>query len=263
VSFCVRVAAVALLATAAAAAQTAGADEPTANPARPTVATPATLTPVGYVQFETGVLFAADSPALDKQLSLNQVTKLAVHPRLEFFVGSEPWANTSVGGGYRSDDGDVSVGVQGVVLRGDGARPTVALSYAKRVHTGSAADIDIGSFSQSALLLVSGDVWGFHYDTNAIATEQTDARVRRGQFGQTLSVSRGFGKWTLGGELWHFTQPLLRGNAVGNLYDVSYTVKPYLVVDAGFNHGFTSTSTQSEGFAGFTYVLPRRLWRKR
>jgi len=28
--------------------------EPTANPGRPTIATPATLTPVGYIQFETG-----------------------------------------------------------------------------------------------------------------------------------------------------------------------------------------------------------------
>jgi hypothetical protein len=36
-----------------------------------------------------------------------------------------------------------------------------------------------------------------------------------------------------------------------------------LVIDAGFDHGFTSTSTDWEGFAGFTYLLPHRLWRQR
>jgi hypothetical protein len=33
---------------------------PDANPARPTVSTPATLTPVGYLQFENGVLYAIE-----------------------------------------------------------------------------------------------------------------------------------------------------------------------------------------------------------
>src|SRR5258708_20847100 len=37
-------------------------DEPVANPGRPTVSTPATLTPVGYLQFETGFLGATHSP---------------------------------------------------------------------------------------------------------------------------------------------------------------------------------------------------------
>lgn len=254
--------AVFILTSIAAAAQKA-ADVPEANPARPTVATPATLPPTGYLQFETGVLIAADSPSFDQQYSLNQVTKLAVTDRLEIFVNSEPWASTSAGDGYRSDDGDVAVGLQGVVLQGEKNRPAVALSYAGRVHAGSAADIDIGSFEHEATVLVSGDVKNFHYDANALFAEQTDRGVRRGQFGQTLSVSRNIAKWVVSGELWHFTQPFLRGNAVGNLYAVSYAVRPNLVVDAGFNHGLTSTSTQWEGFAGFTYLLPHRLWPKR
>ena len=32
-----------------------------------------------------------------------------------------------------------------------------------------------------------------------------------------------------------------------------------LVLDGGFNHGLTSTSTQWEVFAGFTYLLPHKL----
>jgi hypothetical protein len=45
------------------------------------------------------------------------------------------------------------------------------------------------------------------------------------------------------------------------LWAVSYPIRKNLVVDAGFDHGLTSSSTQWEGFAGFTYLLPHRLWR--
>jgi hypothetical protein len=84
--------------------------------------------------------------------------------------------------------------------------------------------------------------------------------VRRAQFGQSLSISHPLAeKFTLSGEIWQFTQPLLRGHAIGNLWAVSYAARKTLVFDAGFNRGLTSTSTRWEAFAGFTYLLPRRL----
>jgi len=43
---------------------------------------------------------------------------------------------------------------------------------------------------------------------------------------------------------------------VGNLWAASYPVRKNLVVDVGFEHGLTSTSTQWEVFGGFTYLLP-------
>src|SRR5205823_6713431 len=65
-------------------------DAPIANPGRPTVATPATLTPVGYVQFETGVLHAWTSPEFSSQTSINEVVKFSVTRRIEFLAGFEP-----------------------------------------------------------------------------------------------------------------------------------------------------------------------------
>jgi len=65
-------------------------DEPAANPARPTVSNPATLTPVGYLQFETGFLSASDSPEFSTRHEWNEVIKLAVSHRLEFVESSEP-----------------------------------------------------------------------------------------------------------------------------------------------------------------------------
>jgi hypothetical protein len=234
---------------------------PEANPARPTVATPATLTPVGYLQFENGVLYATGSPDFSSRLGVNQVTKLTVHPRLEFLVQSEPLVHTGLGPLRQFNPGDVLVGAQAVVVPGKDKRPTISLSYLKHIYAGSAPDIDIGTPEHSLLLLISDDLAGFHFDINGMFNEQKEDRVGRAQFGQTISISHSLKKFTIAAELWHFTQPFLPGNAVGNLWAISYPVRPNLVVDAGFNRGLTSTSTLWEGFAGVTYLLPHRLWK--
>lgn len=243
------------------AAQSVAPSAPAANPARPTVATPATLTPVGYLQFENGIQYALDSTEFSSRLGVNQVTKLTVHPRLQLILQSEPFVGSTTAGQRSWQAGGVSALVQGVLLPGHGTRPTVSVSYSRSIYSGPAPDIDIGSANQSALILVSDDLFGFHLDANGIFNEQVGGIVRRAQFGQTLSLSHPLVKnFTLAGEIWHFTQPLLRGNTVGNLWAVSYAARPNLVFDAGFNHGFSATSTRWEAFFGFTYLLPHRLW---
>jgi hypothetical protein len=257
-------ASLALLLVPCAQAQDAAEEIPECNPARPTVSTPATLTPVGYLQFENGTIYAADSAEFGRRFGVNQVTKLAVHSRLQLMALSEPLTrSTGTGGSDGYDPGGFLAGFQVVLVPGEGARPTISASYIRQFYGGTATDFDIGSADNSLILLVSTDLGGFHFDINGMANEQVDGTVRRAQFGQTLSVSHPVGKVTIGGELWHFSQPLSQGNAVGNLWAVSYGLRKNLVIDAGFDHGFTGTSTQWEGFAGFTYLLPHRLWRAR
>ena len=242
-------------------AQSAIVDEPEANPGRPTVSTPATLTPVGYLQFETGFVPAYDSPEFSSRYGLDEVIKLSVAPRLEFLAVSEPIAHFTTGGISANRVADIFLGAQGVVYHGEGVKPTLALSYFHRAYDGGAPEFDYGSPTNSFLILASADVKGFHYDANSFFTELEQAPVRRGQFGQSLTISHPFAKrFTLSGEIWHFTQPFLRSNAVGNLWAVSYTARKNLVLDTGFNHGLTGTSTHWEAFVGFTYLLPHRLW---
>ena len=241
-------------------AASTAADDPVANPGRPTVSTPATLTPVGYFQFETGVLAAWNSPKVSSQESLNEVIKFSVSGWIELLASTEPFAHSSAVGQPANGTGDVDLGIQGIIHHGEGANPTIAMSYFGRVYSGDAPDLDIGSFQNSALLLVSADVKGFHYDTNYIFNEVVNGAVRRAQFGQTLSVSHSVGKkFGISGEIWHFTQPFLRSNTVGNLWAVNYNARKNLVLDCGFNRGLTSTSTRWEAFAGFTYLLPHRV----
>lgn len=236
-------------------------EEVTANPGRPTVSTPATLTPVGYFQFETGILGAQHSGEFADRTGINEVMKFSATKRLEFLVESEPVVFSDLGATRSTDPGGVSLGAQAVLLPGTERRPTLSVSYFHSVYGGTAPDLDIGSSTNSALFLLSTDIKKWHIDTNYIFNEQVDASVRRAQFGQTLSLAHGIkGKLAWTGELWHFTQPFQRGNAVGVLNAAEYSVTPKLVLDLGFNYGLTSTSTRWEFFTGFTYLLPKKLW---
>jgi hypothetical protein len=244
-----------------AAVQTAAPVDPDANPGRPTVSTPATLTPVGYLQFETGALATNHSPEFTSRYSVDEVIKLSVSPRLELQASGEPITHFTADGNTENKVADVFLGAQAEILPGEGSRPTIAASYSHRVYDGGAPELDFGSPTNSFLLLASADVKGFHYDANAIFTELVQEPARRAQFGQTLSISHPLaGKFAVSGEIWHFSQPYLRGHALGNLWAVGYTSRKTLVFDAGFNRGLTGTSTRWEAFVGFTYLLPHRLF---
>ncbi len=235
-----------------------------ANPGRPTVSTPATLTPLGYLQFETGVLGATHSPEFSSQLNMNEVLKLTVAPRLELILSSEPVAHYRASGTPSNGTGGEVLGVQGVLLTAQGAKPTLAASYFRQIYGGGVPDLDIGSPLQSFLILASADVKGFHYDANFLADEMVQGGVRRAEFGQTLSISHLVGKrFSISGELWHFNQPFLHGHAAGSLWAIGYAPRSNLVFDAGFDRGLTSTSTRWQAFVGFTYLLPHRLWRQK
>ncbi len=290
------------VATSGAQSQTAPPSEPpAANPGRPTLTSPATLAPIGYLQFEQGYLGSLTSPETASQYGVNQVTKLTVQRRLLLQVLSQPFAQSRAVENSDStrDAGDLLLGAQIVLYTPDTSQvkisaeeghstaprksllPTVSLGYIGRVHAGTAPDIDLGAFSKSLILLLSGDLGGFHYDSNYQFNQQNGPSedgshdVRRAQCGQTLAVNHAlFGpKLQLAVELYHLSQPLLyvehdgrpagRANLVDVLVSPSYVLEPNLVLDAGFARGLTATSTKWQSFVGFTYLLPHRLWKTR
>jgi hypothetical protein len=241
-------------------AQPPAADLPAANPGRPTVAAPATLTPAGYFQFETGYLGAWHSPQFSSQSSFNEAVKISVSRWIELVALWEPFAHSNADSQASNNPGGMALGLQGVIHHGDGARPTISVDYLRQVYGGSAPDLDIGSPSHSVVFLASADVKGFHYDANFMVNEVNQDNVGRAQFGQALSVSHELaGRLGLTGEIWHLTQPFLQSNAVGILWAINYNAKRNLVFDAGFNRGLTSTSTGWVVFAGFTYLLPHKI----
>jgi hypothetical protein len=246
--------------TRAATAQTPP-DEPAANPGRPSVSTPATLTPVGYLQLENGILNAFHSGEFETRIGLNQVTKLTIHPRVQLTMSAEPvvWSHDA-GQPFEVHAGGVLVGGQVVLRDGEGASPTLAANFLASVYSGGSPDLDLGPANQSVVFLFSNDMGGFHVDANFIVNDE-HKNGYRAQHAETLSISHPIGPIGLTGEIWRYSQPLIPGTAVGTLWAVSYAPSKILVLDAGFDRGLTDTSTRWEVFAGFTYLVPHKLWR--
>src|SRR5437868_15399412 len=93
-----------------------------------------------------------------------------------------------------NERGEVFLGFQGILYHGEGARPTVAVSYFRRIYDGGVPEFDFGSPRNSVILLASADVKGFHYDANAMFNEVIEGTVHRGQFGQSLTISHPVGR---------------------------------------------------------------------
>src|SRR5260370_31229715 len=100
-------------------------EAPEANPGRPTVSTPATLTPAGYLQFETGLSAANHSPEFSSRFAPSEVLKFSVHPRLEFLASSEPVVHYRVAGQSANGVAEVFLAAQAVLIQGEDAKPTV------------------------------------------------------------------------------------------------------------------------------------------
>ena len=106
-------------------AQSQNEEQPEANPGRPTVSTPATLTQVGYLQFESGFTGAGDSPEFSSRYGFNEVMKLSVTRRVELLASAEPAAHFTAVGTTTNRLADVFLGAQGVLYQGEGAKPTL------------------------------------------------------------------------------------------------------------------------------------------
>jgi hypothetical protein len=209
------------------------------------------------------VLGAEKSGEFSNRTGIQTVLKLSITRRIELIAQTEPLVLSDLGLRTDREPGEIFAGFQAVIHKGEGSNPTVSVSYFRRLYGSPAPELDIGTNRQSVLLLASFDVRRFHVDTNAVVTEQISdqAAVHRAQFGQTLSVSHPLhGQLGLSGELWHFSQPLSKSNAMGFLLAPSYAVNRLLVLDGGINRGLTGSSTRWEGFVGLTYLFPKRLW---
>ena len=83
-----------------------------ANPGRPAMATSALLTPVGYAQFESGLLYAADSAGFSNRSAEEETMRVTVSPFLQFIVAAEPIAHTSTAQEDLNQRGDATAGLQ-------------------------------------------------------------------------------------------------------------------------------------------------------
>lgn len=146
-------------------------ETPEANHGRPAVSIPATLTPVGYLQFENGRFYAETSPEFHNAIWINQVIKFMVASHLQLLVHRRhllmqvelpAMLSQAVSQARSSPDFRQSY------CLGRGHKPAVSLSYIRRLYASPAPEIYIGTFRNSTLTLLSNVVGGFHFDINGI-----------------------------------------------------------------------------------------------
>jgi len=238
----------------------AAAPEIVANPGRPALATSALLTPIGYLQVETGYLYAANSAGFSNRNAEEETMRVTLSPRTQLIVSSEAIASSIVSQHESTERGDTTGGIQVVLRPSEGMKPTISVSYLHLLWGGYATNLDIGGFANSVLIMASSDFGHFHVDANGFLSE-TEGPIRRAQFGQAVALTHPVtAKLSATAELRHFTEPLTGGEGLSVMWAGGYALRPNLVFDTGLIRGFLNDSTRWELASGVTYVLPHRLW---
>lgn len=119
-----------------------------------------------------------DSPEFSKRLGINQVTKLSINERIEVLALFEPFTHSTGAAESGNRPGEVFAGMQVVILPGNDERPTISGQYLRRLYASPAPELDLGTFVQSATILLSDDLGGFHFDVNGLFMEQQDEKTK-------------------------------------------------------------------------------------
>jgi hypothetical protein len=221
-----------------------------ATPNRPTVTNTAETTQFGVLEIEFGISAAA------RQQSLQGLLKFGLLRDVELDWAGNPWQHDAfvhyVG---VSDD---TPGVRWRFLHQAKRQPTLTVEYAAKLPTSGRVE-GSGEVDHTVTLLASKDFpKGFHVDANL-----GYAWLGRpgGGFGHnwlptgTLAYSLNH-KWQLAMELSGAT----RANAITpavrqNLWAVSYTVRPRLVLDSAVQFRLAGNVPRVVYLGGFTYSI--------
>jgi len=235
------------------------ADSIVANPNRPTIANPADITQYGVLELEYGwdrVWPEADA----HQNSVGGLLKLGLLCDVELRWNTTSYVRQTNSSGSVSGIGDNWIGPQIRIYRQTRRVPTIAFGYAVKIPSANSQNgLGSGQVDHALTLLASKDIAGFHFDFNATHfwIGQTGSRG----FAQNDQLNLAFshkihGKLQFTGELYGDTQlDASNPGFASSLWALTYTITPRLVIDGGFEAGFTSGGPHRHAFVGATYSI--------
>jgi hypothetical protein len=237
------------------------ADSISANPNRPTVANPADITQYGVLELEYG---------WDRVWPVKGVTQTSASGLLKFAVLCDVevrWNTTSFvtqtdASGTHTTFGDNWLGPQIRFYKQTKHAPSLAFSYAVKIPSASTEDgLGSGRVDHSFTFLASKDVAKIHFDFNAseFLIGRTDATGFDKNAEFNLAFSHAIhGPLQFTGEFYGDT-PLnaTTSGVASSLWALTYTVRPRLVIDGGFEVGLTSGGPHRHLFFGVTYAIAR------
>ena len=242
------------------------ADHIAANPNRPTVSTPANVTQYGVLELEYG--FDRYWPEGDATVnSASGLLKFGLLCDVEFRWNTTSFISLTGPSGTTRTFGDNWLGTQIRFHRQVKLLPTLAANYAFKIPSASTeAGLGSGHVDHAFELLATEKLGQFNMDFNF--TEFLIGRPAAGfETNQQFSADCSHPVWRalqFTGEFWGQTS--LNAATPGfasSLWALSYTVRPRLVIDGGFEAGLTSGGPHRHLFVGATYAITNLYQRRR
>lgn len=231
-----------------------------ANPNRPTVANPADITQYGVLEVEYGYNHVAAQHE-ERDNNLVGLLKFAATCNFEIRWNSNTLLRQTIGGTTQTGFGDHSFGFQYRFAHQKKTVPSMAIAYALEFPTASVAKgLGTGKYDHQMQFLASKDFGGSHFDFNTSyfffgrrAAGGTDQNAEMNlTFSHTLHKKLAFQAEFYGDYRFNNGAPAY----ADGLWALTYTVKPRLVLDAGIDHGLTSTAPfRKTYFVGVTYSI--------
>jgi len=245
------------------------ADSIVANPNRPTVANPADITQYGLLELEYG-WDRIWPQAGTHQTSTGGLLKFGLLCDVELRWTMTSFLSQTSGGVTQTGTGDNWLGPQIRIHKQTRRVPTLSFGYAVKIPSASAEEgLGTGRVDHSFTFLISKDIFHVHFDFNA--TQFWIGRQNASGFDRNDQLNLAFafpihGHLQFTGEFYGDTE--LNESAPGfasSLWALTYTVRPRLVIDGGFEAGLTSGGPHRHAFAGMTYSIANLYpgWRHR
>ena len=229
------------------------------NPNRPTVANPADITQYGVLELEYG--WDHGWPASGQRFTdAGGLLKFGLLCDVELRWTSTSFLSQTDSLGTQSGFGDNWFGPQIRVYKQTRRVPSIALSYAVKVPSASAArGLGSGRVDHEITLLISKDVLSMHFDLNA--SEFFVGRAGATGFDRASQFNVAFGhalykNLQIQGEFYGNTRlNNVTSGLISGLSALVWNITPRLEIDGGVDSGITSGAPRLRIFAGFTYAI--------
>jgi hypothetical protein len=226
-------------------------------PARPTVSNPAEFQRPGVLQLEFGYNGNFHSQgSFNTETDFPLAIRFAVNRRILLEVDNDgPYSLTSANSA-NTGEGDMQLGIQGVLLAEKGSRPGVAVAYYIKIPTGNPnRGFGTGRADHNFIGLFSKTVKKTTIDFNAIyllaGRTSSAGHDSSGQaaFAVTQGLTKRFG---IQGEISGASRNDQQAGAMYTLGVVTYQLNRRVVFDSGVRFGLTPNSARAGAFAGIT-----------
>ena len=240
-------------------------DEIVANPNRPTVSNPAHITQYGVLELEYGWDRTWPEPGTT-QTSVGGLLKFGMLCDIELRWNNTAFLSQTDDRGTHRTFGDNWLGAEIRFHKQTNRLPTLAFSYSVKIPSATrAVGLGSGYVDHSLTLGMSDTVKGFNVDFNV--TGFFLGRSKPGfDNGQQLALAVSHRIWRglqFAGEFYGQTEIEPDTTAfASSLWALTYTIRPRLVIDGGFEAGLSSGGPHRHVFIGVTYSIAN-LYRKR